>query len=50
VRSPDARAAALIRIHAVWLATTPMDMRDGTESSQACVIQVFGSAKPRHQA
>lgn len=44
----DARAAALIRIDAVWLATTPLDMRAGTETALARVVQVFGGAKPHH--
>jgi len=48
VRSLDARAAALIRIDAVWLATTPLDMRAGTETALARVVQVFGGAKPHH--
>jgi transposase len=38
----------LIRIDAVWLATTPLDMRAGTETALARVVQVFGSAKPHH--
>jgi transposase len=38
----------LIRIDAVWLATTPLDMRAGTETALARVVQVFGGAKPHH--
>jgi len=38
----------LIRIEAVWLATTPLDMRAGTETALVRVVQVFGSAKPHH--
>jgi transposase len=45
----DARAAEVIRIDAVWLATQPLDMRAGTESALARVVQVFGAAHP-HQA
>ena len=48
MRSLDARAAALIRIDAVWLATTPLDMRAGTETALARVVQVFGGARPHH--
>lgn len=48
MRCLDARAAALIRIDTVWLATTPLDMRAGTETAMARVVQVFGSAKPHH--
>ena len=36
----------MIRIEAVWLATTPLDMRAGTDSALARVIQVFGAAHP----
>ena len=38
----------MIRIDAVWLATTPLDMRAGTETALARVVQVFGGAKPHH--
>ena len=34
LRSLDARAAAVIRIDAVWLAVAPLDMRAGTESGK----------------
>ncbi|WP_411561638.1 IS66 family insertion sequence element accessory protein TnpB [Pseudomonas shirazensis] len=36
----------MIRIDASWLATEPMDMRDGTETALARVIAVVGAAKP----
>ncbi|MBT2341183.1 MULTISPECIES: hypothetical protein [Pseudomonas] len=36
----------MIRIDAIWLATEPMDMRAGTETALAWVIDVFGAAKP----
>ncbi|WP_186684766.1 IS66 family insertion sequence element accessory protein TnpB [Pseudomonas vanderleydeniana] len=36
----------MIRIDAIWLATEPMDMRAGTETALARVIDVFGAAKP----
>ena len=39
----------MIRIDAVWLATEPMDMRAGTDTALARVVNVFGSAHP-HQA
>lgn len=48
MRGLDARAAALIRIDAVWLATMPLDMRAGAETALARVVQVFGGAKPHH--
>jgi transposase len=36
----------MIRIDAVWLATTPMDMRAGTDTALARVVTVFGAAHP----
>lgn len=33
---------------AVWLAVQPMDMRAGTETALARVVQVFGAAQPHH--
>ncbi len=36
----------MIRIDAIWLATTPMDMRAGTDTALARVISVFGCAHP----
>jgi len=44
----DARAAAVIRIDAVWLAVQPIDMRAGTERLLASVVQVFGAAQAYH--
>ncbi len=38
----------MIRIDAVWHATTPLDMRAGTGTALARVVQVFGGAKPHH--
>ena len=35
----------MIRIDAVWLATDPLDMRAGIESSLARVVKVFGCAQ-----
>jgi len=40
-----ARVVAMIRIDALWLATTPIDMRMGAERLLARVVQVFGSAQ-----
>jgi transposase len=37
---------AVIRIDAIWLATTPMDMRAGTDTALARVVSVFGAAHP----
>jgi transposase len=39
----------VIRVDAVWLAVAPLDMRAGTESALARVVNVFGAARP-HQA
>ncbi|MFJ3372921.1 IS66 family insertion sequence element accessory protein TnpB [Pseudomonas sp. NPDC086251] len=36
----------MIRIETIWLATEPLDMRAGTETSLARVIAVLGAAKP----
>ena len=36
----------MIRIDAIWLATTPLDMRAGTDAALARVVQVFGAAHP----
>ncbi len=38
----------MIRIDAVWLCTAAMDMRPGTETALASVVQVFGSTRPHH--
>jgi transposase len=38
----------MIRIDAVWLAVQPLDMRAGTESALARVVNVFGAARPHH--
>ena len=38
----------MIRVDAVWLCTQPMDMRAGTDTTLARVVQVFGSARPHH--
>jgi transposase len=48
LRCLDARAVAMIRIDAVWLAVAPLDMRAGTESALARVVNVFGAARPHH--
>ncbi|HNZ92360.1 MAG TPA: IS66 family insertion sequence element accessory protein TnpB [Acidovorax sp.] len=36
----------MIRIDAIWLATTPMDMRAGTDTALARIVSVFGAAHP----
>lgn len=38
----------MIRIDAAWLAVEPLDMRAGTDSALARVVQVFGAAHPHH--
>ena len=43
-----ARAAAVIRVDEVWLAVEPLDLRAGTETALARVVQVFGAARPHH--
>src|SRR3989338_2091854 len=48
VRRVDARAAQVIRVDALWLATEPLDMRAGTETALARVVSVFGAARPHH--
>ena len=45
VRGVDARAAAVIRIEAVWLAVEPIDMRAGADRLLASVVRVFGAAR-----
>ena len=48
MRGLAARAAAVIRIEAIWLAVEPLDMRAGTETALSRVVRVFGSARPHH--
>lgn len=38
----------MIRIDAMWLACTPMDMRCGPDRLLAAVVQVFGAAQAHH--
>jgi transposase len=38
----------MIRIEAAWLAVEPLDMRAGTETALARVVQVFGQARAHH--
>jgi hypothetical protein len=45
MRGLDARAAAMIRIDAMWLAVHPTDMRAGADRLLAKVVQVFGVAQ-----
>jgi hypothetical protein len=45
-----ARAAAVIRIDAMWLAVHPVDLRCGPERLLAHVVQVFGAARSHHEA
>ena len=46
MRALVARVAAVIRIDSIWLSTTPLDMRAGTDTALARVVQVFGAAHP----
>lgn len=48
MRASAAGLAAVIRIDAAWLATAPLDMRAGTDTALARVIDVFGAAHPHH--
>ena len=48
MRDLDARAAAMIRIDAMWLAVEPMDMRAGADRLLARVVEVFGGAQAHH--
>ena len=38
----------MIRVEALWLSVEPLDMRAGTETILAQVVQVFGAAQPHH--
>lgn len=38
----------MIRIEAIWLSVEPLDMRVGTDTALARVVQVFGAARPHH--
>lgn len=38
----------MMRIEAVWLAVHPLDMRAGTDTALARVVQVFGEARAHH--
>lgn len=38
----------MIRIDALWLSCTPLDMRAGAETILARVVRVFGQAQPHH--
>ncbi|WKB52875.1 IS66 family insertion sequence element accessory protein TnpB [Eleftheria terrae] len=43
-----ARAAAVMRVDAIWLSAQPMDMRMGCDTALARVVAVFGAARPHH--
>lgn len=38
----------MIRVDAVWMSTVPVDMRAGTETLLARVVEVFGEARCHH--
>ena len=38
----------MIRTDAVWMSVTPMDMRAGTDTLLARIVEVFGEARPHH--
>ncbi len=48
MRGLAARAVAVIRIDAIWLASAPVDMRAGADRLLAAVVQVFGAAQAHH--
>lgn len=48
MRDLDSRAAAVIRIDALWLAVEPIDMRAGAERLLSNVVRIFGSARAHH--
>jgi len=48
VRCLAEAVAAVIRVDAIWLSTAPLDMRAGTDTALARVVQVFGAARPHH--
>lgn len=48
LRRLAARLAQVIRIDALWLAISPVDMRAGPERLLARVVQVFGAAQAHH--
>jgi len=48
LRGLAARAVALIRVEAVWLAVEPLDLRAGMESVLNRVVTMFGAARPHH--
>jgi transposase len=48
LRSVAARGVAMIRIHALWLCTKPLDMRAGAERLLAHVVHGLGSANAHH--
>lgn len=38
----------MIRVDAAWFAVEPLDMRAGTDTALARVVQVFGEARAHH--
>ena len=48
LRRAAARAAAMIRIDALWLCTQPLGMRSGAERLMAHVVHALGSARAHH--
>lgn len=48
LRGLAARAPAVIRIDAMWLASAPVDMRAGADRLLAAVVEVFGAAQAHH--
>ncbi|MCB1898687.1 MAG: IS66 family insertion sequence element accessory protein TnpB [Rhodocyclaceae bacterium] len=40
--------ADMIRVEALWLSATPLDMRAGMDTLLAQVVRVFGAAQPHH--
>lgn len=48
MRGLAARVVAVIRIDAMWLSSTPLDMRAGADRLLAAVVEVFGAAQAHH--
>ena len=38
----------MIRTEAVWMSVVPVDMRAGTDTLLARIVEVFGEARPHH--
>ena len=48
MRQLVAELVTMIRIDSIWLATEPIDMRTGIDTTLGKVVKVFGAARPHH--